>query len=44
MIDACKPFERLQEFPPEITTNHAMINQVKAKWGSTLEAYRRAKS
>jgi len=44
MIDACKPFERLQQFPPEITTNHAMFDQVKAKWGERLEAYRRSKN
>lgn len=44
MIDACKPYERLGEFPPEITTNHAMCDLVKSKWGPALEAYRRSKS
>jgi len=34
----------LQQFPPEITTNHAMFDQVKAKWGERLEAYRRSKN
>ena len=44
MIDACKPFERLHEFPPEITTNRAMFDQVKARWGATLAAHVRSKS
>ena len=44
MIDACKPWERLHEFPREITTNHALVDQVKAKWGHTLAAYARSKS
>ncbi len=43
MIDACKPFERLNEFPPEITTNQAMVDQVKKKWGPMLEAHRPSK-
>ena len=44
MIDACKPWERLHEFPPEITTNQRLLDQVKKKWGPTLAPYTRAKT
>lgn len=37
VIDACKPFERREEFPEPIYTSPELIEKVKKRWGSELD-------
>lgn len=37
IIDACKPFEWIEEFPPSVNISPELANRVKDKWGNTLE-------
>jgi hypothetical protein len=37
VIDACKPYEWLDEFPEEIKTSPMLVQKVKQKWGDLLE-------
>lgn len=36
IIDACKPYEWIDEFPEEIKTSPELIEKVKQKWGNVL--------
>ncbi|MBI4330114.1 MAG: UbiD family decarboxylase [Chloroflexi bacterium] len=36
IIDACKPFEWIDEFPKEIRSSPGLVNTVKTKWGGVL--------
>ncbi len=38
IIDACKPFEWINEFPKEIRNSAGLINEVKHKFGYLLDA------
>ena len=35
IIDACKPYEWMDEFPQDIRLNPAMVKKVKEKWKET---------
>ncbi len=37
IIDACKPYEWIDEFPETIAISPELAERVKQKWGSTLE-------
>ncbi len=37
IIDACKPYEWIDEFPEDIKTSPELIEKVKEKWGDVLE-------
>ncbi|MBI2934004.1 MAG: UbiD family decarboxylase [Chloroflexi bacterium] len=37
IVDACKPFEWMNEFPPEIKMSPDLLQQVTAKWGKELK-------
>ena len=37
IIDACKPYEWIDEFPEAITTSPEWEAKVKGRWGSTLD-------
>lgn len=37
IIDACKPYEWMQEFPREVKPNPKLEEKVKEKWGSILK-------
>ncbi len=37
IIDACKPFEWINEFPQEIRISSGLTDKVKAKWGKVLK-------
>ncbi len=37
VIDACKPYEWIDEFPKEITTSPEWAQKVKARWGNKLD-------
>jgi 4-hydroxy-3-polyprenylbenzoate decarboxylase len=32
IIDACRPFERLADFPKVVTASHDLLEQVAARW------------
>ncbi|MBI2933944.1 MAG: UbiD family decarboxylase, partial [Chloroflexi bacterium] len=36
IIDACKPFEWMNEFPPEVKVSSELLRQVESKWGKLL--------
>ena len=36
IIDACKPFEWMDEFPAEIRMDKALVEKVQKKWGDVL--------
>ncbi len=36
IIDACKPYEWIDEFPQEVKSSPELVAKVKAKWGSLL--------
>jgi UbiD family decarboxylase len=37
IIDACKPFEWIEEFPKEIRVSPELIDKVRERWGGVLE-------
>ncbi|MDZ4247543.1 MAG: UbiD family decarboxylase, partial [Dehalococcoidia bacterium] len=39
VIDACIPFERLNDYPDPIRTDPALIQNVKEKWGKALDLH-----
>jgi len=36
VIDACKPYEWINEFPEDIRTSDEWVAKVKDKWGSAV--------
>ncbi len=36
LVDACKPFEWINEFPPEVKVSPEVLRKIDAKWGKLL--------
>ena len=37
IIDACKPYEWIEEFPEDIKISRELVEEVKKKWGAILD-------